>query len=212
MYNTRRQTRHRYIHCVVAVLIAAAVAQAQLLNTTLVNVTAVVNTTALNAATAIVNTAASSIYTTAARLGVAPASHMYCIANGTGLWWVEVWVNGTTRVVPANVVPLPLEAYLPLVVSIAMAIAYFWLGWTRDLFDPLRGDYIVNTVIAAVYTAAGFLITTTTTYVYTTLNCSGVEYTVVASNPYAASGYLPLALGVVAGVLALAQASSGALD
>jgi len=210
MCNTWRQTRRRYVHGVVAVLIAAAVAQAQLLNTTLV--TAVVNTTALNIATAVVNTAAASIYTTTARLDVATASHMYCIANGTGLWWVEVWANGTTRVVPANVVPLPLEAYLPLVVSIAMAIAYFYAGWRWDLFDPLRGDYIANILVAAVYTAAGFLIVTTMSYVYITLNCSGVEYTAVARNPYAVSGYLPLVLGVVAGVLALSQVSSGALE
>jgi len=210
MYNTRRQTRRRYIHCVVAVLIVAAVAQTQFLNTTLVTV--VVNTTALNVATAIVNTAASSIYTTAARLDVAPASHMYCIANGTGLWWVEVWANGTTRVVPANVVPLPLEAYLPLAISVAMAIAYFWLGWRRNLFDPLDGDYVLNALFAAVYTAAGFLIVNTMTYVYTTLNCSGVEYTAVVWNPYAVSGYLPLALGIVAGALAVSQASSGALE
>lgn len=122
------------------------------------------------------------------------------------LQWVQVWENGTRVAVPAYTVPLPPEAYLPLLAAVAMAVAYVWLGLRWRLFDPWRGDYLVNILLGVVYTVGGVLTLNMSAYVYTTLDCSGDKYTTVVANPYAASGYVPLALGIVSTVLAVAQA------
>jgi len=121
------------------------------------------------------------------------------------LQWVQVWENGTSVAVPAYSLPLPPETYFPLLAAVAMFLFYLYAAWRWQLFDPWRGDYFYNAVLAIIYIFAGLLLLSTP-YVYITLNCSGVEFTAVVANPYAASGYVPLVLGILSLVLAVAQA------